>query len=264
MYGGKYMKMEFYPFSTGTYVVDKGTLDNKSWGTLYEHPLPAFVIRHQKGTVVFDTGHNHKALEDPHGWYGSQIDGMTIKVTKDDCLPFQMQKAGIDPKEVTHVIMSHLHIDHAGEMTAFPNARFIVRASELSCAWWPPVHMRGNYVFNDLKDTRFYNFLELPDIIDFDVFGDGALIVIHTPGHTPGHQSLIVRLPDYEKPMILCADACYGPANLEGALYGSTLMYNTASWYKTIEKFKYYQNIGCELWYGHHMETWRELKRKFV
>ena len=92
-----------------------------------------------------------------------------------------------------HVIMSHLHIDHAGEMTSFPKAQFIVRTSELSYGWWPSMHQRYTYAFNDLKDTRFYNYLELPDIVDFDLFQDGSLICIATPGH----QSLIVKLQNF-------------------------------------------------------------------
>jgi glyoxylase-like metal-dependent hydrolase (beta-lactamase superfamily II) len=259
-----FMKMTLFPFTTGTYVVDQGTMDNIHWGFPYEHPLPVFAIRHPKGTVIFDTGHNHRGLSDPKGWYGKSIEKIIkINVTKDDCLPFQLQKAGIDPAEVTHVIMSHLHIDHTGEMMSFPKAQFIVRATELKYCWWPPLHQRYTYAFNDLKDTRFYNYLEIPDIIDFDVFQDGSLICIATPGHTPGHQSLIVRLPDYDKPFILCADACYTPFNLENNLYGCGLMWNTEAWFNTITKLKYYQNIGYELWFGHHMESWDYMVKRF-
>jgi glyoxylase-like metal-dependent hydrolase (beta-lactamase superfamily II) len=257
--------MRFYPFSAGSYIVNQGTLDNSNWGVPYEHPLPMYAIKHPKGIVVFDTGHNHRGLSDPKGWYGKSIEGIIkINVEQEDCLPFQLKKAGINPDDVTHVIMSHLHIDHAGEMTSFPKAQFIVRASELSYGWWAPLHMRYNYVFNDLKGTRFFNFLELPDAIDFDVFLDGTLVCLATPGHTPGHQSLKVTLPDYDRPMVLCADACYTPSNMEGSLYGSTLMWNVEAWYKTIEKLKYYENIGCELWFGHHMESWGEQIKKFA
>jgi glyoxylase-like metal-dependent hydrolase (beta-lactamase superfamily II) len=104
----------------------------------------------------------------------------------------------------------------------------------------------------------------LPDTIDFDVFQDGSLICIATPGHTPGHQSLVVKLPDYDKPIVLCADSCYGPVNLEGRLYGSGLMWNTEAWLKTIQKLKYYSSIGHELWFGHNMESWQELIKSFI
>lgn len=251
--------MEMYPFTCGSYVIDRGILDNVSWGTPYEHPIPMFAFRHPKGVVLFDTGHNHRGLADPRGWYGKSMDGfLDIRITEDDCMPRQLRKVGIDPSEVTHVILSHLHIDHAGEMTSFPDALFVVRAAELPFAWWPTPNQRGSYILNDLKDTREYRYLELPDELDFDVFGDGSLVCVHTPGHTPGHQSLVVRLPDYGRPLVVCGDACYGEANLRGTLPNSGVLVDVRQWWHSIQKLRWLENLGCELWFGHDMENWRE------
>lgn len=259
------MSMRMHPFSAGTYVVDRGIMDNISWGNSYEHPNPMFAIRHPRGVVVFDTGHNHRSLADPRAWYGKQFDKIEkINVTEEDCLPAQLRRVGIDPAEVTHVVMSHLHIDHSGEMESFPQAKFIVRASEMSYAWWPARHMRGTYVVNDLINTRHFDYLELPDVVDFDLFEDGSLVCVHTPGHTPGHQSLVVRLPDYDKPMVLCADACYTPFNLEGNQYTSSLMWNVQAWFHSIQKLKHLSEKGYELWYGHDMEEWKARIKAFV
>ena len=119
-----------YPFSCGSYVIDRGILDNASWGEPYEHPIPMFAFRHPRGVVLFDTGHNHRGLADPRKWYGKSLDGfLEIRIAEDDCLPRQLSKVGIGLSEVTYVILSHLHIDHAGEMASFPGAKFIVRAS---------------------------------------------------------------------------------------------------------------------------------------
>lgn len=258
------MTIEMHPFTCGTYVIDRGGLDNTSWGELYEHPIPMFAIRHPKGVVVFDTGHNHRGLADPQGWYSHSIDGFKeIRISEDDCLPAQLRRVGIDPAEVTHVVMSHLHVDHAGEMMSFPDAAFIVRASELRYAWWPALNQRYTYVVNDLLPTRFYNYIELPDGIDFDLFGDGTLKLIHTPGHTPGHQSLIMTLPGYDAPMLACADCCYGRKNLEYAICGSGVMWDVQQWYYSIQKLRYWESMGCELWFGHDMEDWNEKMKKY-
>jgi glyoxylase-like metal-dependent hydrolase (beta-lactamase superfamily II) len=223
-----------------------------------------FAIRHPKGIVVFDTGHNHRGLKDPQAWYGKSIEGFkSINITEGDCLPAQLGKVGIDPAEVTHVVLSHLHIDHAGEMESFPKARFVVRAAELSYAWWPAPNMRHTYVVNDLKETRFFNYLELRDGEEFDVFGDGALTCIHTPGHTPGHQSLAVRLPDHDKPMMLCADACYTPFTLEGNPYCAGLMWNLDEFHRSLGRLRHYRDIGYEMWYGHDMAAWTERIKAF-
>lgn len=257
--------MEMYPFSCGSYVIDKGILDNKSWGTPYEHPNPMFAFRHKVGVAVFDTGHNHRSLADPRGWYGKTLDGfIEIRVREEDCLPAQLRRVGIDAAEVTHVILSHMHIDHAGEMTAFPKALFVVRAAELLAAWWPAANQRGSYIMNDLLPTREYDFLELPDSGDFDVFGDNSLVCIHTPGHTPGHQSLRVTLPGYPCPIVLCGDACYGEANLQGTLPNSGVLTDPRQWYQSIQALRQLQRLGCELWFGHDMDDWKEKTARFA
>ena len=53
--------------------------------------------------------------------------------------------------------------------------------------------MKRTYTFGDIRNTRGFDYVELPDLTDFDVFGDGKLVLINTQGHTPGHQSLVVR-----------------------------------------------------------------------
>lgn len=258
------MEMRMYPFTCGSYVIDRGIFDNAGWGTPYEHPIPMFAFRHPRGVVLFDTGHNHRGLADPRGWYGKSMDGfLEIRITEDDCMPRQLRKVGINPSEVTHVILSHLHIDHAGEMTSFPDARFVVRASELPFAWWPAPNQRNSYILNDLKDTREYNYLELPDAVDFDVFGDGRLVCTHTPGHTPDHQSLLVRLADAAPPIALCGDACYGPLNLRGTLPGSGVLADVRQWHRSIQKLRYLEESGYELWFGHDMADWRARTAKF-
>lgn len=227
------MKMRFYPFSSGTLVVNRGIMNNRDWGIPYEHPNPMFAIRHPKGVVVFDTGMNSQGMADPAGWWGKSIDGVDVRLKPADYLPEQLRAVGIDPAEVKFVVMSHLHIDHVGEMHAFPDATFIVRRSELSYAWWPGRNQWFTYSFNDLLGTRDLKYVEIAGDADVDLFGDGSLVMVHTPGHTPGHQSLIVTLPDYDRPLFLCQDACYTEENLGGVSYGARLMWCMEDWYKT-------------------------------
>lgn len=258
------MTIRMYPFTCGSYVIDRGGLNNRSWGEAYEHPLPMFAFRHPKGVAVFDTGHNHRGLADPLGWFGPSIKGFKeIRVREEDCLPAQLKRVGIDPDEVTHVILSHLHIDHAGEVASFPKAQFFIRGSELPFAWWSTPNQRGVYVVRDMLDMRDFNIYEIPDGIDFDVFEDGSLVCIHTPGHTPGHQSLIVTLPDYDRPMVICGDACCGRDNLEGALASAGVMWEVAQWYASIQKLRRLEAMGHEMWFGHDMKNWLERMKEW-
>lgn len=83
-------------------------------------------------------------------------------------------------------------MDHAGGMCHFPNATFIVQKNELRYAWWPDVWTRVVYCLNDYKDARGYNLIELDG--DVDLFQDGTIKIFATPGHSPGHQAMLVRL----------------------------------------------------------------------
>lgn len=256
------MNMRFHPFSSGTLVVNKGSLNNRDWTTRYEHPNPMFAIRHPKGVVVYDTGMNSRGKTDP-AWWGKSMDGVDVNLQPSEYLPTQLRAVGIDPAEVKYVIMSHLHVDHTGEMSAFPDATFVVRQREMSYAWWPGRNQWYTYCLNDLLAARDFRYLEIAGTGDVDLFGDGTLVMVHTPGHTPGHQSLIVTLPDYDRPMFLCQDACYLQENLDGANYGAGLMWCLEDWFKTIERIRFYQSIGHEIWFGHQMEGWAEMVAKF-
>ncbi len=256
------MNMRFHPFTSGTLVVPKGTLNNADWGVAYEHPNPMFAIRHPKGVVVFDTGMSHQGIDNPE-WWGKSAAKIEVRLKREQCLPEQLQSVDIDPVEVKYVIMSHLHMDHVGELPAFPDALCIVRKSELPYAWWPARNQWYTYCFNDLLATRDLRYLEIPDHVNFDLFGDGSLVCVHTPGHTPGHQSLIVTLPDYDKPIFLCQDACYLQENLDGASYGAGLLWNAEQQFKTIDLIRYYRDIGHQIWFGHEMESWAGNVAKF-
>jgi glyoxylase-like metal-dependent hydrolase (beta-lactamase superfamily II) len=106
----------------------------------------------------------------------------------------QMRGLGYEPSDVKYVILSHLHLDHMGCMTLFPNATCVVRRQELRAAWWPDAY-EGGYNFESLLGTRGLKYLQPFGEDEFDVFQDGSLICIDTKGHTEGHQSMIVTLP---------------------------------------------------------------------
>ena len=249
--------VRLHPLTSGTFVVDKGTLNNHDWGVPYEHPNPMYVMEHRKGVVLFDTGLNHRGLGDPRAWWGETISGIEMRVSEKDCLPAQLGNLGMKLEDIDYVVMSHLHIDHAGEMESFPNATFIVRSSELKFAWWADPHMRHVYILNDLKNTRGFHYVELPDALDFDLFDDGSIVCIHTPGHTPGHQSAVVDVEGRDSKIIFCGDACYLTENLDYKVYSANLIWNTEAWCQTIGRLKMLKHQGYDLWLGHEMEDWQ-------
>lgn len=97
---------------------------------------------------------------------------------------------GYKPDDIKDVVNSHLHLDHAGSNEFFPNAEFLVQKDELRAAYWPEVYQRAGYVRADFDHPLNYNALEG----DYDIFGDGRVLIMRGIGHSQGHQCLIVNL----------------------------------------------------------------------
>lgn len=174
---------------------------------------PVWLIDHPSGLVLFDTGVAADLKTDPDGYgpYGApHMADFTpaLEITPDDTASAQVHALGYEPDEVDIVILSHLHADHAGDITGFPDAEFIVHQAELQYAFWPadPIQ-KAFYLLGDFGPLRSPNSDVTPINGTHDVFGDGTLEIIPTPGHTPGHQSLKVEL-DTET-IILAADIAH-------------------------------------------------------
>jgi glyoxylase-like metal-dependent hydrolase (beta-lactamase superfamily II) len=145
-----------------------------------------FVIRHPKGTLVWDTG-----LGDA---IAAQKDGIDpkpgIHVSVATTLASQMDAIGVKPADVTHVAFSHMHFDHTGNANLFGAATWIMNKAEMAWATTtpPPAPVMPDS-FSAVKSAK----TQMIDG-DYDVFGDGTVKILRTPGHTPGHQVLVLKL----------------------------------------------------------------------
>jgi N-acyl homoserine lactone hydrolase len=94
------------------------------------------------------------------------------------------------------VVSSHTHLDHIGNIEMFPKAIHVMQRKELYQLWFPEKFQGrtspGFFVLADMDNAREFNFLELEG--DYDLFGDGNVLILSTPGHTLGHQSMKVKL----------------------------------------------------------------------
>ena len=129
----------------------------------------------------------------------------------------QFKAAGYTPEDVRFVVLSHLHQDHIGGLAAFPRARFVVASREWQEMEQPRAEMYG-YLPRHTKlpglewqRVAFSTFAP-PDLAPFtateDLLGDGSLILLPTPGHTPGSLSMLVRSADHG-PLLLIGDLSY-------------------------------------------------------
>ena len=121
----------------------------------------------------------------------------------------RLQAVGLAPADIGHVALSHLHIDHAGGVAFFPDAVFYAQRRELEFGYRPPVYQRRFYIREDFDHPVSWRQLEG----ECDLFGDGRVVLFPTPGHSAGHQSMLVNLDGGA--IILVADAAYSSHNLE-------------------------------------------------
>ena len=168
------------------YVMDCGhnaALDQARWspgvnvGKPIEFSDNCYLIRHGKQWLLWDTGYPDDVADKPVITSG----GTATRARK---LAAQLAEIRVKPTDIQWVAVSHTHGDHVGNVDMFPQATLLIQKAELDFAFAP-----GKVApFQRERPTRALEG-------DLDVFGDGSVTILSTPGHTPGHQSLLVRLP---------------------------------------------------------------------
>jgi N-acyl homoserine lactone hydrolase len=203
--------MRLYALHCGGDLMDWAAFDpfDDRVGTKVYNPYFMYVVMHPRGNVLFDTGAHPQLGTDPEARLGSAAASFDARITPEDHIEARLATIDLKPGDVDVVVMSHLHFDHAGGLQWLTHAPIIVQREELSFAMYPPVYQREIYVSADFDHHLSWRQLEG----DHDVFGDGRLIVLSTPGHSRGHQSLMVHV-DSGQTVILLADATYTLAKM--------------------------------------------------
>ena len=205
--------MKLYVFTSGSLGgFPKAALQIGGQGNIDWAPVSFYVITHPKGNIIFDTGNNDKTITDPEGWWGPLAKGFGLKMTQDDAIPAQLGKIGLKTDDIRYVVVGHMHLDHGGNISQFPNSTLVVQNDELKAAWWPDVGYSLYYIPGDFEATKKMNIIRLEG--DLDMFGDGSFRLFRAPGHTPGSQFAVVRLKN-TGPVILTSDTVYLKENLD-------------------------------------------------
>jgi N-acyl homoserine lactone hydrolase len=201
-------------------------------------PVPVYVLESGPHRVLIDTGLHAGAVADPHAHYGSP------QVTDPFTLEMELSIAEqIDLDAITHVVLTHLHFDHAGGLALVPpSVPLVVQARE-----WAAGHdvaaIRHNGYFTVDYDAPARELI-LADG-DLDLFGDGSLGLMLTPGHTPGHQS--VQIGDH---LVLGGDVAYFASGLDDHRfpgYGADRGAQTAS----ADRLRALRDAGINVLPGH-------------
>ena len=181
-------------------------------GRSIEFSSTCWLIKHGSEWLLWDTGVPEAALNDPRGW--STLPELIV-YHLDKTLTDQLAEIGLKPRDIFRVAISHTHGDHIGNMGLFPNSTVLMQRAEYS---WINSGDGPNDNVNQLmalarKLLGTPKNLQLIDG-DTDVFGDGSVTLISTPGHTPGSQSLMVHLKNSGF-IILSGDVVHSEENFE-------------------------------------------------
>ncbi len=230
--------MKLYCIKVGAFKLPRGFVAARcrDANVLTVMPIYTYLIEHPKGLVLVDTGQSYELRDDN-----------TIMEEQDTILN-KLARLGYTPDDVRYVVMSHLHLDHSGYMNAFQNSTFIVRKEELKAAWWPEA-CEGGYVFPTYDKTRGCKFIQPADDEDYDIFMDGTVVLIDTRGHSRGHQSVVLNLPNTGK-TVLINDAAPIREVLERSLLPGTCTDNWQAM-RSIQKLNHLQACGCMMIFAH-------------
>jgi len=227
-------------------------------GTPMDIPVTFFVIKHGKDWVAFDTGDNAMVAKDPVAYWGEAVTKAYFPVMKDyEEFQVQIKKLGITPKDFKAVILSHGHLDHAGAIDNFKGTNVPIYLQEKELETIKKAVASGErtaYIPADFKDINELNIKTVEGV--FDLFGDQTVVAFPTPGHTDGHQSLVVK-PTGAKPLVLCADAMYTLENMQEAIPPGLAM-NIPVATQALFTFKAMKYIGAEVVPSHDPAYWEK------
>lgn len=166
-------------------------------------PVPAYLIDHPKGRAVFDTGMPAGLRTDPARAIGRYLAGIfKADFTPDQDIDRQLEAMDVDPASIDLVVNSHLHFDHCAGNRLLPNARIVVQRREVEQVQQDGPPKQGFYA-GAMLDGRDVKQVDG----EFDLFGDGTVVLLPTYGHTAGHQSLKLKCEGGDT--VLAGDCCY-------------------------------------------------------
>jgi glyoxylase-like metal-dependent hydrolase (beta-lactamase superfamily II) len=157
-----------------------------------------YLLKHSQGWMLWDTGLTDALAAKPEGQ--TPADPRMTHWYRPKTLASQLEQLGVKPSDIKYVAVSHTHPDHVGNVEMFPQAMLLVQKAEYE---WPGANNAPRF-----KPEHPVTKLEG----DKDVFGDGSVTIVSTPGHTPGHQSLLVKLPKTGA-LLLSGDAVHFQSN---------------------------------------------------
>ena len=206
-----------------------------------------YLVKHAKGWMLWDSGNPDRIAALPSGLTNP---AGTITAFMKKPLFESLKEIGVTPADIKHFAMSHGHGDHSGNANYFTAATLYVQRAEYA-AMFGPEPQKFNFIAANFDKLRANTAMIIDG--DHDVFGDGTVTIKAAPGHTPGHQVLVVRLPK-TGPVILSGDMVHLQYSWNYRVVPS-FNFDVPQSMATIDAMKAYaQSSGAQLWINHDMQ----------
>jgi N-acyl homoserine lactone hydrolase len=230
-------------------------------------PVPVFLVEHPTaGRILVDTGFHASVQGGPRASLGRRQSWLLpARQAAGDSAPEQLRDLGIDPSSITTIVMTHLHNDHASGAIQFPEATFVVDDTEWQAAAkgrFAEGYRRDHY--DQPFDWRTVDYANATPYASFertlDLFGDGSVRLLSTPGHTKGHQSILLRLQRRE--LLLTADAAYTHRAIEEDVLPIFVFGGEDNYRSSLAAIRAYarQHPDAVVIPGHDAERWPRLE----
>jgi len=241
-------KLTLFAFNTGWFNCKPGFFIEGDKGDFITSPVPAYLIDHPKGRALFDTGLGVRFRREADDALAQDTLGMEWFEGMD--IAARLRAIDVDPASINYVVNSHLHADHCGGNILLPNATIVLQRPELDKARNNPVP--GLYVNEDFETGQPFKLIDG----EHDLFGDGTVRIVPTYGHSPGHQSMIIKLGGTE--VMLAGDCCYTERNLDvmGLPKGTD---NLEVAMDTLRRLAKLRDSGTLIVYGHDRHQWAKV-----
>ncbi len=240
----------------GTVIANKLEIFSEE-GQLYQGQQKTFanafyVVKHPKGILVWDTGLPENLVGMPEPFTDQ---GGYFTVSRKDSLVNQLQSIGLRLDDVDYLALSHTHFDHVGAAANFTNATWLVQKNEYDFITSDDAKTQAPDSYNAVKNLK--KVIKLDG--DYDVFGDGKVVIKYMPGHTIGHQVLFIDIGK-ERPILLTGDLYHFKENRDNKVAPS-FNYNIEQTKESMELFEEFaQKTNAHVIIQHSPEDFKKLQ----
>ena len=229
-----------------TYGLNQGDVKNA------EMVVPCYLIVHPKGTMIWDAGVIPDSAFKGDNPVTESEDGDTVSSPR-PLLP-QLAALGYPPEKITYVAFSHYHFDHVANANAFAGSTWLVHAAERDAMF--AASPKEQAAYNRLRNSKTI----ILKNADYDVFGDGTVVIKSAPGHTPGHQVLALKLPK-TGPVLIAGDLWHYVAERTASRPPQDEANKEQTLASRAAMETYLKQSGAQLWIEHDPATFHRLKK---